>query len=88
MSTVPDTVTELVISPSKLSVAVALGSVHVSPIFKVIVEEPFNVITGEIVSSVGHVPHSGILLSIKADRLVINESGMTLILDTHHSLIS
>ena len=36
----------------------------------------------------GHVPHSGILLSIKADRLVINESGMTLILDTHHSLIS
>ena len=46
MSTVPEVVTEEVRSPSILSLAVAPGSVKISPRVRLIVEEPVNVIIG------------------------------------------
>ena len=50
MSTVPELVIEEVRSPSTLSVAVAPGSVKVSPTDSSITIEPIKVITGAVVS--------------------------------------
>ena len=50
--TVPEVVIEEVIFPSTSSVAVAPGSVKVSPIVRLMVEEPVKVITGGVVSAV------------------------------------
>ena len=49
VSTEPEVVIEEVRSPSTLSVAVAPGSVKVSPTVRLMVEEPVNVITGAVV---------------------------------------
>ena len=51
VSTEPEVVIDEVRSPSTPSVAVAPGSVKVSPTVKLIVEEPVNVITGTVVSA-------------------------------------
>ena len=48
--TEPEVVIDDVISPSTLSVAVAPGSVKVSPTVKLMVEEPVNDIIGAVVS--------------------------------------
>ena len=48
----PEVVIDEVMFPSTLSVAVAPGSVKVSPTVILIVEEPVNVITGFVVSVV------------------------------------
>ena len=53
VSTVPEVVIDEVRSPSTSSVAVAPGSVKVSPTVRLMVEEPVSVITGGIVSAVG-----------------------------------
>ena len=52
VSTVPEVVIEEVKSPSTSSVAVAPGSVNVSPTVRFIVEEPTKVIVGSVVSAV------------------------------------
>ena len=52
VSTEPETDIELVKSPSTSSVAVAPGSVKVSPTVRLMVEEPVSVITGGVVSAV------------------------------------
>ena len=51
MFTFPDVTIDVVRFPSVLSVAVAPNSLYVSPTFKFIVDEPFNVITGAVVSA-------------------------------------
>ena len=50
--TVPEIVIDAVRSPSTSSVAVAPGSVKVSPTVRLIVDEPTKVITGGVVSVV------------------------------------
>jgi hypothetical protein len=52
VSTEPDIDIDDVIFPSTSSVAVAPGSVKVSPTVRLMVEEPVNVITGGVVSAV------------------------------------
>ena len=84
MSTVPLTVIELVISPSVSSVAVAPGSVHESPTVSCIVDDPFKVITGGVVSSVGHVPHTGLFSFVRAE-FVEKLEGSEVRFVTHHS---
>ena len=77
VSTEPEVVIEEVRSPSTLSVAVAPGSVKVSPTVRLIVEEPVKVITGAVVSAVDELVVELALTVIVPERvmeLVVDDS--------------